>query len=231
MLPPRISMVFSAPAAGRDADYNRWYDEEHLPESLAVPGYAGARRYRLSEDQLPGMAPSPHEYLTIYELDRPPAEALGALAAKLESGAIAPPDSIDVGSIRSWAFTRISTASAPRGSGRSPAAHLSIAFSAPTPGREEEFNEWYDEIHLAEALALPGHVGAHRYRLSEDQLPGMAPSSYEYLTIYELDRPPAEPLAALASELESGTIALPDSIDAESLRSWAYSAVSDQVES
>lgn len=225
MIAPHISLVFSNPTPGREDDYNRWYDEDHLPESLTVPGYVGARRYRLSEDQLPGMPTPPQRYLTIYELDRPPAEPLAALATKLESQAIAPPESIDVTSIRSWAFSRIASASAPEGSGTSPAAHISIAFSAPAAGGEDDFNQWYDEIHLAEALALPGHVGAHRYQLSASQLPAMPPSPYEYLTIYELDRPPAEPVAALRAELESGAITLPDAIDAESLRSWWYSPV------
>jgi len=31
------------------------------------------------------------------------------------------------------------------------------------PSREEEFNEWYDKIHLADALKIPGFVSATRY--------------------------------------------------------------------
>ncbi|MBS1676304.1 MAG: hypothetical protein JST08_02850 [Actinobacteria bacterium] len=227
MMPaPHISMVFSAPTPGRDDDYNKWYDEVHLPESLTVPGYVGAHRYRLSEDQAAGMPPSPYAYLTIYELDRPPAEPLAALTARLESQEIAPPDSIDVGSIRSWAYSRIASASAPDRDRTTPAPHVAVAFSAPTAGREDDYNRWYDEVHLDEALSLPGHVGAHRYRLSEDQLASMPPSPYSYLAIYELDRPPAEPLAALAEALESGAITLPDSIDPDSLRSWTFSSIS-----
>lgn len=226
MLTSHISMVFSAPAPGRGDDYDKWYDEVHLPESLTVPGYVGAHRYRLSEDQLAGMPPSPAEYLTVYELDRPPGEPLAALAARLESGAIAPSDSIDVGSIRSWAYSRIASASSPENERKSAAPHLAVALSSPAPGRDADYNRWYDEVHLDEALALPGHIGAHRYRLSEDQLADMPSPPSEYLAIYELDRPPAEPLAALTAALESGTIELPDSVDAGSLSSWMFSAVS-----
>ena len=28
-----------------EADYLRWYDEEHIPQRLAVPGFLGAARY------------------------------------------------------------------------------------------------------------------------------------------------------------------------------------------
>jgi hypothetical protein len=46
-------------------EFNRWYDEEHIPEKLASPGFLSARRFRLADD-------SPR-YLVIYELDDPQA--------------------------------------------------------------------------------------------------------------------------------------------------------------
>ncbi len=30
-----------------DAVFNKWYDEEHLPERMSIPGYVSARRFRL----------------------------------------------------------------------------------------------------------------------------------------------------------------------------------------
>ena len=32
-------------------EFNRWYNDEHLPERLAIPGYIGARRFKLEEGQ------------------------------------------------------------------------------------------------------------------------------------------------------------------------------------
>jgi hypothetical protein len=44
-----------------DAEFNRWYDEEHVPEKLREPGYLAARRFRdLTDD---------NKYMVIYELD------------------------------------------------------------------------------------------------------------------------------------------------------------------
>ncbi len=32
-----------------------------------------------------------------------------------------------------------------------------------SPDREAEFHQWYDEVHLAEVVAIPGFVAAERY--------------------------------------------------------------------
>ena len=32
-----------------EAEFNRWYDEEHLVERLEIPGYVSARRFKLEE--------------------------------------------------------------------------------------------------------------------------------------------------------------------------------------
>ena len=49
-----ILLVLSEPVStADDAAYNDWYDHIHLPEVLALPGFNSARRYRMSEVQLP----------------------------------------------------------------------------------------------------------------------------------------------------------------------------------
>lgn len=44
-------------------DFNRWYNEEHLPERLEIPGYVSARRFKLEEGE--GVL----KYLCIWELE------------------------------------------------------------------------------------------------------------------------------------------------------------------
>jgi len=107
--------------------------------------------------------------------------------------------------------------------------HRLIVFSAPKPGREDEYNQWYNDVHLEEVVAIPGFVAAQRFELSEDQLPGFPGSPHAYLAIYEFDRPPGEPLETLAQELESEAITLPDAIDVDSIRPWAYSSISERT--
>jgi hypothetical protein len=45
-----------------EAEYNKWYDEEHIPMLSAVPGCKLARRYR-------GVAGGSHKYVALYHLD------------------------------------------------------------------------------------------------------------------------------------------------------------------
>ena len=57
--------------------------------------------------------------------------------------------------------------------------------------REEEFNQWYDNVHVPDILGVEGVVGARRFKLSgpgpqtitRDGQPAVA----RYLAMYELD--------------------------------------------
>ena len=33
-----------------EAEFNKWYNEQHLPERMAIPGYISARRFKLKGD-------------------------------------------------------------------------------------------------------------------------------------------------------------------------------------
>jgi hypothetical protein len=48
-----------------------------------------------------------------------------------------------------------------------------------SPDREQEYNTWYDEVHIPELLQLDGIVGARRLRPVDGQGP--------YVAIYELE--------------------------------------------
>ena len=46
-----------------EAEFNRWYNEQHLPERMAIPGYVSARRFRLVEGD------GALTYLCLWELE------------------------------------------------------------------------------------------------------------------------------------------------------------------
>jgi len=73
-------VVFANATEGSDTEFNQWYDEIHLGEVLAIPGFVGAERLELSDVQV---APEdrPHRYLAIYEIEGDPQAALDALLA------------------------------------------------------------------------------------------------------------------------------------------------------
>lgn len=45
----------------REDEFNRWYDDEHIPEKRAAPGFYSARRFKHFTD--------PHRYLAVYEVE------------------------------------------------------------------------------------------------------------------------------------------------------------------
>ncbi|ALJ19294.1 DUF4286 family protein [Microbacterium sp. No. 7] len=49
-------------------EYNRWYEEQHIPDVLRVPGVESAQRFRLTEQQR-GAGPYPYKYLALYSCD------------------------------------------------------------------------------------------------------------------------------------------------------------------
>jgi hypothetical protein len=68
-------LVVTVEVAEEDVDeLNRWYEEEHRPEKLSLPGYVALRRFRASDG-------SP-KFLAIYELEYPDAAAGGGGGAE-----------------------------------------------------------------------------------------------------------------------------------------------------
>jgi hypothetical protein len=64
--------------------------------------------------------------------------------------------------------------------------HLLLVMTNATEGREHEFNDWYDNRHLADVLKVPGIVAAQRFALSPVQR--MAPPlPWSYFAIYEIE--------------------------------------------
>ena len=79
-MPKAIMVVQTGPvSADREDEYNHWYSGTHIPEILAVPGFVGARRYKLAGDD------STPSYLAIYEIEADdvfaPVKELGARSA------------------------------------------------------------------------------------------------------------------------------------------------------
>ncbi|KQZ72194.1 DUF4286 family protein [Nocardioides sp. Root151] len=54
-----------------EAEFNRWYDEVHIPQVVErIPGVVGARRLRLTKEQLlPADALPVRRYMTEYDID------------------------------------------------------------------------------------------------------------------------------------------------------------------
>jgi hypothetical protein len=60
-----LLLTITEPPRAMEEEFNAWYDDEHLAERLAIPGFRSARRW--TADVPPGEG----KYLATYELDSP----------------------------------------------------------------------------------------------------------------------------------------------------------------
>lgn len=58
------------------------------------------------------------------------------------------------------------------------------AFTNPVPGKEDEYNHWYDDTHIPDVKRFPGVVSGSRHTLVSSK--GTA-SKYKYLAIYDVE--------------------------------------------
>src|SRR5690349_19455989 len=90
-----LLLVWSSPAsADVEDEFNRWYDESHVPElRAAIPSITVAHRYRLRAE--PGQVGT--RYLTTYEFDEDDVEAaVAAFNGALGSGRVGSTQTIDL---------------------------------------------------------------------------------------------------------------------------------------
>jgi hypothetical protein len=59
-----------------------------------------------------------------------------------------------------------------------------IVFTDAVAGKEDEYNRWYNEVHLADVVAVPGFISAQRFKLDSAVIGGF---SNRYLAIYDME--------------------------------------------
>jgi hypothetical protein len=94
-LPNCLLIVTAEVDASVEADWNRWYDDVHLPDALACPGVRAGRRYvssgEISEsDRGQSKRIQTKLYTTVYELDSPAAVETGEFKAMRGWGRVSP---------------------------------------------------------------------------------------------------------------------------------------------
>jgi hypothetical protein len=186
-----LLMVWTDVPADKEAEFNRWYNEEHLAERLAVPGFLAAARYEAVKG-------SP-KHLAYYELED---------TAVLESEAYrrvtvnptpwtqrCSPNVIGTTFIRN-VYTMIHpTAVTPAiaESGMAPA--LQIGRMDVPPAIDAEFNTWYNTIYVPNYEKVPGVIRGRRYRA--------VTGTPTYLTLYEFEHPTVSESAAWAAQRDA----------------------------
>jgi hypothetical protein len=72
-----------------------------------------------------------------------------------------------------------------------------VVMSSPVEGREAEYNDWYQNVHLSEVVALGGIKSAQRFRLARNM--GESKGA-PYLAVYDIE---TDDIDAVLQEIES----------------------------
>lgn len=107
------------------------------------------------------------------------------------------------------------------------ARYKMVVFTRPKAGREDEYNDWYQNIHLRELVAFPGIVGAQRYKLSVRLGAGEAEP---YLSIYDIDCDDARVVAqAIQQAAENQLLTMSDAADLDYAQANIYEVFGERV--
>jgi hypothetical protein len=165
--------VFSNPTEGREAEYNTWYDTQHIYDVVGVPGFKTAQRFVRNDHQMiGGITPVLPKYLAVYTIVTPDLEAvMKEVGARVKSGRTVISPAYDVKTSDGYIYKIIGKEMVGVGGEPSGAqagtvnVYRHIVFAQPVAGQDAEFNRWYDDDHMPAMGKVPGFTGGRRMAL------------------------------------------------------------------
>jgi hypothetical protein len=157
--------------ADKTVDYATWFDGPHREALSRLRGLRYADRFEVTKEQIMPDAQQCWRYMSVYEIDLPnPAidlPALGPLVAEArDAGLIAADDTERLYSYRLFSDWKGS----PNWQRDQPFSGISVILGNYIPGRHEEYQTWYEDVHSVEVTNVPGHVAMIRGELSNLQI-------------------------------------------------------------
>ena len=172
-----LLMVWADVPADTEAEFNRWYNDEHLAERLAIPGFLSGARYEAVKGGPKHLAC--YELETAAVLESPAYKTV--LANPTEWTRRSGPQAIATSFIRN-VYTMIHpTALTAEGAASGMAPALQIGRMDVPAEIDAEFNTWYNTIYVPNYEKVPGVIRGRRYRA--------VVGTPTYLTLYEFEHP------------------------------------------
>ncbi len=170
-----LLMVFTDIDTEHDADFNAWYDQEHVADLLKLPGFLNGARYEADRGG--------PRYLACYELESAEAvktpEYLELRRNPTEWTRRISPSHQGRNYVRN-VYTQIyPQENDPAVLGRGMAPALQIGRMIVPPEIEDKYNEYYDTVRTVANLQVPGCLAVRLYHAVE--------GDPKYLTVYEFE--------------------------------------------
>ncbi|HEY2995937.1 MAG TPA: hypothetical protein VGM22_24230 [Methylomirabilota bacterium] len=186
-----LLMVWADVPADKEPDFNRWYNEEHLAERLAIPGFLSGARYEAVKGG--------PKHLAVYELESP--AVMESPAYKKVQANPTPwtqrsgPQAVATTFIRNiYTMIHPRALSTPvAASGMAPA--LQIGRMDVPAAAEAEWNTWYNTIYVPNYEKVPGVIRGRRYRA--------VVGTPTYMTFYEFEHPKVSESAAWMAQRDA----------------------------
>ncbi len=175
MLGPTVLFSEMSPPAELEAEFNNWYDTEHIPLRMAVPGFIAAQRYKTEDDQ--------RNYLAVYEMssasDLKSPEYLvvknepSELTQKMLGAVTGFTRYIGVCLGEQWQIGL-----------ENPLSHAeylyAVFFTVPEED-QHDFDSWYSEDHVPTLLESSDWLGTRRFKIIDG-----APQSFNRMALHYL---------------------------------------------
>ena len=150
-----LLLTITEPPPAQEAEFNAWYDSEHIAERLSISGFLSARRW------VADVKPGEGKYLAAYELVTPGVLQTTEYLESLQNPSPWTRRSLENSVVfRRWTCEQINPGDAP--------PHMMsyaqfVAMGDPPPEHEDEFNRWYDEEHIPLLSRVAGVLRARRF--------------------------------------------------------------------
>jgi antibiotic biosynthesis monooxygenase (ABM) superfamily enzyme len=168
-----IFLVYTDIDPQHEDEFNAWYNTEHLPELLSLPGFLDAARYVAYKGG--------PKYLAVYEL----ANADALKTAEFQKWRANPSpwsrriSPTAIGKNLSRTIGQQIFPAAPEMLDRGIAPALQIGRMSVLDNADQEWNEWYNGEYIPGYRKVAGVIYARRYRVVEGET--------RYTTVYEFD--------------------------------------------
>ena len=168
-----LMMVAADIPADKEADFNKWYQEEHLQELMGVPGVLNAARYEATK--------SGPKHLAVYELESVDVVNTDAFKnrPRTEWGSRVSPSLIGTNFFNLVLDMIHPTALTDDIANSDMANALQIGRMAVPADNDDEWNKWYSGVYVPNYEKCPGVIRGRRWRAVKGEP--------QYATVYEFE--------------------------------------------